>query len=214
MTAQQVRWARALSLAAVAAATLFVLAVALQPWAEPHLMFLDMIAAAETSGYCCRGYYGAVSQLGVMAWFLTTGALLLATLCVATSGDRRWGLLAFAAVFSLLLGVDDGLLLHESTLPGLGVPQVVVVGLYGLLALVYAWLQRRRMMKLDGAFLLLAFTLFAFSLGIDQVLHTTDSRVVVVEDGLKFIGIVSWLAFHLDWAWRTVFGIARPAPTV
>ncbi|GAA0870096.1 hypothetical protein GCM10009116_19320 [Brevundimonas basaltis] len=200
-----------MSLAAVAAATLFVLVVALQPWAEPHLMFMDMIAAAEASGYCCRGYYGAVSQLGVMAWFLTAGVLLLAALCVATSGGRC-GLLAFAAVFSTLLGADDGLLLHESMLPGIGVPQFVVVGIYGLIALAYAWLQRHRMMMLDGAFLLLAFTLFALSLGIDQVLHTTDGHVVAVEDGLKFVGIVSWLAFHLDWAWRTVSGIARPAP--
>ena len=37
---------------------------------------------------------------------------------------------------------------------------------------------------------------FRTGLGIDQVLHSVESRAIVMEDSAKFIGIFSWFAFH------------------
>lgn len=110
---------------------------------------------------------------------------------------------SLAALASYQPWVDPRLLLlHELVLPRLGIPQNVVLAAYVLLGGAYALLQRRRLLAREGAFLTLAFGLFALSLGTDIALHSIDSAVVMAEDGFKFVGIVSWMAFHVALAER------------
>lgn len=175
---------------------------------------MDTIAAADASGYCCRVYYGAMSHLGVVAWCLTAGASLFAALCLRVSGDRegRWLILLAAGALSLLLGLDDLLMIHELVAPGRGVRQEVVLAAYAAAVGAYVFLQRRVLLSSQGVFLALAILLFGFSLGIDVLVHSIESMVVMAEDGLKFIGIASWLAFHVDFAQRSVSArILNPA---
>lgn len=198
------QWSAGLSLLLVALAASLAALASYQPWVDPRLLFMDTPAAAEASGYCCRVYYGVMSHLGVVAWFLTAGASLFAALCLWSRGSRGadWRVLAAAGILSLVLGLDDLLLLHELVLPRLGIPQNVVLAAYVLLGGAYALLQRRRLLAREGAFLTLAFGLFALSLGTDIALHSIDSAVVMAEDGFKFVGIVSWMAFHVALAER------------
>ena len=130
---------------------------------------------------------------------------LFVALCLWGRGGRTpTGAPGAGGVLSLALCLDDLLLLHESILPGWGVPQVAVLGGYALAGLTYAFAQRRRVFSRDGGFLLLAFLLLGGSMAVDVLLHSTQSRVVAAEDGLKFVGIYAWLAFHIDLAQRAV----------
>lgn len=190
----------------VALAALAALTATFQTYADPRLLFMDVIAGAQASGYCCRGYYGVMSNMGAIGWALAAGVALFAALCLwARGGAHADGmLLGFGGVLSLALCLDDLLLLHESILPGWGVPQVVVLGGYALAGLAYAFAQRRRLFSRDGGFLLLAFLLLGGSMAVDVLLHSTQSWLVAAEDGLKFVGIYAWLAFHIDLAQRAV----------
>lgn len=205
LTRRRVRAGSALLVLLAAAAAL---TATFQTYADPRLLFMDVIAGAQASGYCCRGYYGVMSNLGAIGWALAAGVALFAALCVWARGGTRadWLLLGFGGALSLALCMDDMLLLHESILPGWGVPQVAVLGGYALASLAYAFAQRRRLLSSDGAFLLLAFVLLGGSLAVDVLLHSTRSLVVAAEDGLKFVGIYAWLAFHIDFAQRAVLG--------
>jgi len=194
------------SLALVLAAAAFAIAGALQPWINPRLLFVDPIAAAETAGYCCAVYFGLYSHLGVLCWFAAGAVCLFAALCarLAGSGWRDLALLVAGGVLSVVLALDDLLLLHEFVLPGRGVPQEAVLAAYALALAGYAWGQRRALLSPAGALLALAYGCFGLSVGLDIVLHALGRSEATWEDGLKFVGIVSWSAFHVLWSLETV----------
>ncbi len=153
-----------------------------------------------------------MSHLGVVGWCLTAGASLFAALCLrmAGRGGGLWlGLLA-AGALSLLFGLDDLLMLHELVLPGRGVQQEFVLAAYASAVGVYVLMQRKILFSSQGIFLALGIVLFGLSLGIDVLVHSIESTVVMAEDGLKFVGIASWMVFHVALAQRSV--AARMSP--
>lgn len=182
------------------------LVAALQPFVDPKLLFMDIIAASQEAGSCCRGYFGTMSQLGGLGWAVGAGAAALGALSLWSEGRdvSRWGLLGLGAILSAILCADDMLMLHESIFPGWGVPQVLVLGVYALAVGAYALAHGRRLLHSECRFLALALVLFGSSLGIDLFLHSTDSRIVSAEDGLKFVAIYAWAAFHISVAHRAI----------
>lgn len=198
-------WTTLLSSAAVSGAAALAAAAALQPWVEPRLLFMDVIAAAQAAGYCCKVYWGFLSNLGVVVWCLTAAVGLFSGLTLWATGraSRTAVALGLAGALSLVIALDDLLMLHESVLPGFGMSQTVLLLFYATLGGGYALVQWRTLLPPEGAFLLLAFAFFGLSLGTDVLVHSIDTRVVAVEDGLKFVGIVSWAVFHFRLAGRT-----------
>jgi hypothetical protein len=197
----------AISISMVLGAAILAALASFQPWVDPRLLFMDVMAGADASGYCCRVYYGAMSHLGVVCWCLTAGALLFAALCLWASGgdaEGRWRLLLAAGSLSLFLGLDDLQMIHEMVLPGYGMRQEYVLAAYAVAVAGYVVFQRRLLLTRRGTFLTLALFLFGLSLGIDVLVHSIESLVVMAEDGLKFVGIVSWMVFHVDFAGRSV----------
>jgi len=192
-------WETLAGLFAVAAAALLAAAAARQTFADPRVLFMDTIAAAELTGYCCRAYYGFVSNLGVVLWCASAGAAILAALCLASAKpvERLTVALGLAGALSLAFGLDDLLMLHESVLPGWGAPQTLILGLYAGLVAVYVALVRRTLATPLGLFLWLALALLAASVAIDVVAASTETRTLVAEDALKFIGITAWTVFHV-----------------
>lgn len=86
----------------VALAALAALTATFQTYADPRLLFMDVIAGAQVSGYCCRGYYGVMSNMGAIGWALAAGVALFAALCLwARGGAHADGLLLGLAVFSV-----------------------------------------------------------------------------------------------------------------
>ena len=87
----------------VALATLAAAVASFQPFADPRLLFMDVIAGAQASGYCCRGYYGVMSSLGAVGWVLAAGVALFAALCLWTRSESatQYLPLAFGGALSL-----------------------------------------------------------------------------------------------------------------
>jgi len=178
--------------------TLLLAAAMMQTSVDPKLLMLDPMVAAEVSGECCRTYYGIFSTLGVMGWIATTSLCAFAAylLFVLRAPAQMWGFALFAALFTGFLAFDDAFLFHENIAPKLGIPQTGVLGLYVVLAGLYCLFAWRIILRADFALFITAGFFLAVSMGLDVVLHSTNSLIVSAEDGAKFIGIFCWLGFH------------------
>ena len=95
---------------------------------------------------------------------------------------------------SLLLGLDDVLLLHEGVLPRLGIPELAMISAYpaGVAALILAL--RRNFVASDYPLLVAALCSLASPGAMDTFLTNTDIETFA-EDSLKFVGITFWLAY-------------------
>ena len=129
-----------------------------------------------------------------------TGRLILHD---APGPERR--LLAWTAALSLVLVLDDLLLLHEAAafMPWTA---ALVGGAYALAFLRFLIQFRDMILRdLDVGLLLLAVGSLGVSVVTDVMVAPTQSSVLV-EDGAKLLGLVAWSAFVLRTA---LFGLGH-----
>jgi len=138
-------------------------------------------------------YVGLGSMIGLMMWAGAAGAALTAAFALRARGRRpeEVRFLLATGALALVAGVDDAALVHEQIAPAwLGIPQVVVLGAYGVIALAWILRFRERLRESDVLLLGLAGACFAVSILIDQVLVSR-----VVEDSFKYLGLATFLVY-------------------
>ena len=164
-------------------------------------------------------FFGMLSQAGGLCWAMAAGIALFAAaqLAIALGADRRAGFLAFVGAITAMLGVDDVFLVHENVFPDLtGLPEhslfVVYVIVMGVGLLVF----RDRVLADRSPFLPAALALFATSIVADVLLEGDDPSSVhfLIEDGAKFLAIVSWLLFVVHLGTRSVQALRSPEAAV
>ena len=173
--------------------------VILQPWFEARWMFMDVLTAAREAPECCHATYGMMSQAGLLLWSATAAIALFGALVLrinaAPAGHQAQ--LVFAGLLTGWLVLDDAYLLHESILPGLGIPQMMIQIAYAVAALIYLWLNRVLIRQAEWPILLAAGASMAASIGLDLVVESRSDAAVIIEDALKFYGYVLWSVFHI-----------------
>ena len=158
---------------------------------------------------------GLLSNLGVALWIATAAVLLFAADLVRPFPSR--GLL-WPGALSLMLGLDDGLMLHEALLPHwLGVSDQVVqpalYALYGALLLLCLREHNRAKRRQGAPFLVLwaAALCLGSSVAIDVVVESgwlnerhrlmlDEAYELWWEDGLKLLGITAWAGYWISFA--------------
>lgn len=162
-------------------------------WAGVPVGDLTRDPVAVTGGAV---YIGFLSQTGIFFWAASAAVCLFTAHVLARRPDVAPARNFFfaAGLLSLLLGIDDVFLLHERLLPGLGIPELVVYGTY--VALILLWLVRYRgiMMRSEYVLLGMALAFFGISVMADALNPDVPGRVLL-EDGAKITGIVSWLVY-------------------
>lgn len=137
---------------------------------------------------------GAQSNVGIMMWAAAAAVPIVAGLLLWGVAQRRRAslFLLTSGLLSLLLALDDALLLHEKVLPnGLGIPEGVVYAGYVVIIVAYLAYNALQILRTDYLLLGAALVFSAGSIAADILdLH------VFVEDGLKFYGIVFWLVYY------------------
>lgn len=142
-------------------------------------------------------YFGILSNLGIIGWAASATLWLLAAWFILRHqpGHHLFQLAVASGIFSLVLLVDDALMLHEAFLPEkLGVSEEAVMIGYGLVALIYLFVSIRAVRDTPYLAWLLAGGLLGGSFMVDFAALTGDIEYLV-EDGLKFAGIVFWAAY-------------------
>lgn len=154
-------------------------------------------------------YVGLISNIGALLWCCTIGICLFAYL-IARKHARcaaAGNMLLFPAVFSAVLLLDDVLMIHERLIgPLLPNGQMVTYLVYGFAAGYFMYRYRTALLGSNLGVLLLSIGLLGASAGMDVLKEVFSISVVparhhlLVEDGLKLIGIATWLYYfsHLS----------------
>ena len=98
-------------------------------------------------------------------------------------------------MLTLYLGLDDVFLLHEKVFPRLGVPEEVVLCSYPVFMLFYLFWFYPVILKTEYILLGIALLFFGISVTIDLFDPSDIDIFFLLEDGVKLVGIVSWLAY-------------------
>ena len=182
---------RVLLLAVLPALLVYVLALLLSAAAgiQTQLVIRDLAQTCDTA----LGV-GVLSNLGYLLWISAAAIALFAALAgvVPLRGRVRQLLLCGGAI-SLLLCLDDMFLLHDRY-----IGSTFLYSLYAVFALLILVRFRRQVQALGGGSFLLAVALLGLSVLIDQfqeLIPVPYTRLQLVEEGAKFLGIATWLAF-------------------
>lgn len=139
-------------------------------------------------------YMGILSTLGVMLWSATTGICGVGWLLLEPSHQQR-RFLGASALLSLLLALDDAVLLHERVFPKhLHIPENLVLAGYLGLGMAYLFYFLPRMLSTDYGLFIFAVGFMALSIVFDVIMPFHE-LATFTEDSLKFIGIVFWLSY-------------------
>lgn len=143
-------------------------------------------------------YLGFLSNLGIMLWAATVAVCLFAAAVLRRWRVQRQSLfLLVSGLFSLVLVLDDAFMLHEDVLPyRLHVPQLAVYAGYVVLVSGYLVFFARDILRTDYLLLAIALSFLGLSMGMDEFLPFSDLETMI-EDGMKFAGIVFWTSYHV-----------------
>ena len=197
--------------AALGFAAVVTAVVVFQPLVPPSWLFRDPLYVAAVSGDCCRSYYGAASNLGVLVWTVGASVAAAAAFVLWRRGADRNETLFFAAAAILTgaVAVDDLYMVHEIVLPRLGVPQTLILAAYGAAGVAYLVVFRKRLLASGGWAFLLAIVALGLSIGVDAVIKHQPEAIMVAEDAAKFFGSCLWSAFHVRIALEALEGDRR-----
>jgi len=159
----------------------------------------DAVAVAEIPWY-----RGSVSVITCMVW--AVAAALSFFVAWALPATRRQML--SLGVFSLLLGVDDAMLVHDQIGPGHGVPEILFPVVYAVLAVLLLREMLRGRTRSTTAVFLLGAALLAVSAMFDVVFHDVS---VLAEDGAKLLGALVWATVPVLTYREHATALRRPA---
>lgn len=147
---------------------------------------------------------GVLSSLGILVWWTSASLWLFCAGVQRREGERRLARFCLSsALLSGYLALDDLFQIHESLAPVyLGIPEGAVYGLLGLAVAAYLMGFRDELLNWRGLLLLGSLGLLAASVGVDKLeplLWRLGHWTYLLEDGLKWMGIVTWCAFCVAW---------------
>ena len=144
-------------------------------------------------------YYGFISKLGVLCWSFTTGICLFAASVLTKPAIKRIIPCFFLAsgLITLLLLADDFFLLHNIAIALFGWTTKNIYLGYGTLLLIYLFTFRKFLLQTEFLILICSLIFFGTSIVFDLLQNSTHFYGrSFLEDGAKFLGILSWFIYY------------------
>jgi hypothetical protein len=144
-------------------------------------------------------YTAFLSQLGIFFWAGTATICILSGALLSGNHDLRnyQSFFYASAGISLMLGLDDIFLFHESVFPdNLGIPEKVVFLSYGIAMVVYGVRYLKLLLATEYVLFALAIGFFGLSILSDFVDYYYNDYSLLLEDGLKFTGLIFWTSYY------------------
>ncbi|ABW30623.1 hypothetical protein [Acaryochloris marina] len=159
-------------------------------------------------------FVGVASNIGILCWCISASVcffscfLIRKKLMPYSNGYKElFNFLLLSGLITSVLLIDDLFLLHEAIIPKLlKIPQYLTYSLY--MVTVFYWINRFRkiIIKTEWDLLALAFIFFTFSIFTDTAMDyfelsnhmnilSNNELLVLLEDGFKLFGIISWLTY-------------------
>lgn len=151
-----------------------------------------------------KPYIGILSNTGILFWCFTIATLFLSAKIARDLGRPKilYQFFFFAGLLTLLFLVDDFFLFHDVIFPDyLHASEIYFYIFYGLSASSLLYFFRKVILESDYILLLLAFALLSSSVLMDlDILFSLGIYLpgsLVIEDGCKFMGIISWFVYFI-----------------
>jgi len=154
-------------------------------------------------------YIGAISQIGILFWCVSA-AILLYSLKIAYEQKKPkqqlWFLL-FAGLLTVMMMIDDMFMFHDVIMPiYFHISEKVFYLFYGTAVVSLFYFFRKIVLKTDYLLFILAVILLGSSVITDIVielgLKLPDE--FFMEDGIKFLGLVSWFVYFIRTSYRII----------
>lgn len=146
-------------------------------------------------------YIGLLSQTGMIFWFATAGVLLFAATFVKQNQqiNKAFLFLLNAFLLTLLLGLDDLFMFHDE-LAHRGIREEYFYIFYAFWLLSTIIFFRRIIKNTLYPLILVYGTVFGCSIIIDKLI----AEAYLIEDMLKFVGILNWSFYWTTSAYNLV----------
>ncbi len=156
-----------------------------------------------------KPFYGVLSNIGAIVWSGTAAILFYSYFVSKRNGvaARRSLLLLISGVLTTCLLIDDLFLMHDVVFPEyLHINEKVLYSFYGLMVIAIFYFFFSIVKKTDYLFLILSFGFLGCSVFTDVLvdLGIHIPYYFTVEDGFKFLGIISWSVYFIRTSFRTV----------
>lgn len=162
-------------------------------------------------------HIGLVSNLGVLVWFSAASVCLFTAAVLEARGGRAAAFFFVSGLLTVILTLDDFLMLHEFIGWALSIPETAIVAGYSLLTLAWLTIFWRTIRQTDHLLLVMALGLFALSLLPDvpqvRTLYSSERLMRLLEDGGKLLGIVTWSAYLVQTSARALIDRGHPCKT-
>jgi hypothetical protein len=134
-------------------------------------------------------YIGFLSQIGMIFWFATAGILLFGACFVQQNNQDKkvFIFLTNAFLLTLFLGLDDLFMFHDE-LAHRGIKEEYFYIIYAIWLLTTILFFRRIIKNTLYPLILVYGTVFGCSIIIDKLI----AEAYLIEDMLKFVGILNW----------------------
>lgn len=147
-----------------------------------------------------KAYTGILSRTGIVLWCATAAILFFSPKISSLQGKTKniTSFLFFAGLLTSFMMIDDFFLMHDVVFPEyLHIDEKVFYCFYGSSVVAIFYFFRKIVLNSDYILLLLSFSFLAVSALTDvvMVLGLTIPYPFVIEDGFKFLGIISWFAY-------------------
>jgi hypothetical protein len=151
-------------------------------------------------------YVGLLSNVGVLLWCACAAIYLYSATLAGQREVARFFL--GAGLVTAMLGLDDFFILHEEVLPAtLGVAEEAVLAAYGLAMLAFLGRFARLILRTEFLLLGLTFGFMGGSIVLDGGVFNQGLNYLL-DDGLKLLGIVGWLAYYVRTARQFIKPVA------
>lgn len=160
----------------------------------------EPIIVARNAEACCSVFSGTLSNLGAVMWLMCGAILIFSSVALSLQRSiRNMAFLGTAGAINLMLGIDDMLLLHDEVIPViLGVPEKAVLLFYMIIVGTFLVVFLKEILESRYIAFAIAIALFIIALGEDLFRFAGyDNFHYLIEDGLRIIGLGSWLYFFV-----------------
>lgn len=152
-------------------------------------------------------YFGFLSQLGIFVWASMASISLLtaSALRIQARKNHVYQFFLWTGIIVLFLGLDDVFMLHEEVFTRyLGLLEGVIYTLYAGSVSWYLWRFKGLIRRTNYTLLVIALASFALSIALD-VIRPAFINPYLFEDGFKFVGLTTWLAY----VWQTALSVLK-----
>lgn len=171
-----------------------------------HFFTRDVTTQANISPFS-----GVLSNLGIYLWCVAATASFFAAMLLRNRNQTEpLPFLFSSACLTTYLMLDDAFLIHDSIVPvHIGVGEKAVYLVLAIAVLLYLVFFMATILRTNYVPLILAFAFLSSSVVIDSIFESWLVLQIghwksIIEDGAKWLGIVSWCIYHVQTAFSFI----------